>query len=57
MARVNIVNPQTATGPAKIWLDTVQAQLGVTPNFIRVLAIQCHFVVAQASVTPDRGMR
>ena len=38
MARVNIVNPQTATGPAKIWLETVQAQLGVTPNFIRVLA-------------------
>ncbi|MBL8515995.1 MAG: carboxymuconolactone decarboxylase family protein [Betaproteobacteria bacterium] len=38
MARVHIVNPNTATGPAKSLLDAVQAQLGVTPNFIRVLA-------------------
>ncbi len=38
MSRLTIVNPQTATGPAKTLLDAVQSQLGVTPNFIRVLA-------------------
>ncbi len=38
MARVQVVNPQTATGEAKSLLDAVQAKLGVTPNFIRVLA-------------------
>ncbi len=38
MARVQVVNPQTATGEAKSLLDAVQAQLGITPNFIRVLA-------------------
>jgi len=38
MSRVQVVNPQTATGAAKALLDAVQAQLGVTPNFIRVLA-------------------
>ncbi|MBL8378637.1 MAG: peroxidase-related enzyme [Burkholderiales bacterium] len=38
MSRINIVDPRTATGPAKTLLDAVQAQLGVTPNFIRVLA-------------------
>ncbi len=38
MARVQVVNPQTATGEAKTLLDAVQAQLGITPNFIRVLA-------------------
>jgi uncharacterized peroxidase-related enzyme len=38
MSRLSIVNPQTATGPAKTLLDAVQSQLGVTPNFIRVLA-------------------
>ena len=38
MARVQVVNPQTATGEAKALLDAVQAKLGVTPNFIRVLA-------------------
>lgn len=38
MARVQIVNPQTATGDAKTLLDAVQSQLGITPNFIRVLA-------------------
>jgi uncharacterized peroxidase-related enzyme len=38
MARVQVINPQTATGEAKTLLDAVQAQLGVTPNFIRVLA-------------------
>lgn len=38
MARINVINPQTATGAAKKLLDAVQSQLGVTPNFIRVLA-------------------
>lgn len=38
MARVQIINPQTATGDTKALLDAVQSQLGVTPNFIRVLA-------------------
>jgi len=38
MTRVPTINPQTATGEAKVLLDAVQAQLGVTPNFIRVLA-------------------
>ena len=38
MTRVQIVNPQTATGEARVLLDAVQSQLGVTPNFIRVLA-------------------
>lgn len=38
MARVQVVNPQSATGEAKSLLDAVQAKLGVTPNFIRVLA-------------------
>ena len=38
MARITVVNPQTATGDTKNLLDAVQSQLGVTPNFIRVLA-------------------
>lgn len=38
MSRVQIVDPKTATGDARRLLDAVQSQLGVTPNFIRVLA-------------------
>lgn len=38
MSRVQIVDPKTATGDARTLLDAVQRQLGVTPNFIRVLA-------------------
>lgn len=38
MARIHVVNPQTATGEAKTLLDAVQAKLGVAPNFLRVLA-------------------
>lgn len=38
MARIHVVDPQTATGEAKTLLDAVQAKLGVTPNFLRVLA-------------------
>ncbi len=38
MARIAIVNPATATGDAKTLLDAVQAKLGMTPNFLKVLA-------------------
>lgn len=38
MARVPVIDPKTATGEVRQLLDGVQAQLGVTPNFIRVLA-------------------
>jgi uncharacterized peroxidase-related enzyme len=38
MSRINVIDPKTATGDARAMLDAVQAQLGVTPNFIRVLA-------------------
>ncbi|MBI4693287.1 MAG: peroxidase-related enzyme [Gammaproteobacteria bacterium] len=38
MARINVVNPQTAAGEAKTLLDAIQAKLGITPNFLRVLA-------------------
>jgi uncharacterized peroxidase-related enzyme len=38
MSRVRIIDPKTAAAPAKALLDAVQAQLGATPNFIRVLA-------------------
>ncbi len=38
MSRVQIVDPKSATGEARRLLDAVQSQLGVTPNFIRLLA-------------------
>lgn len=38
MARVNVVDPKTASGETKELLDGVQQALGSTPNFIRVLA-------------------
>jgi uncharacterized peroxidase-related enzyme len=38
MSRIHVVDPKTATGAARTLLDAVQSQLGVTPNFIRVLA-------------------
>jgi uncharacterized peroxidase-related enzyme len=38
MARIPAVDPATATGEAKALLDGVQAKLGMTPNFLRVLA-------------------
>lgn len=38
MARVNVIDPKTATGEAKQQLDAVQAGLGMVPNFIGVLA-------------------
>jgi AhpD family alkylhydroperoxidase len=38
MSRIQLVDPSTASGDARTLLDAVQAQLGATPNFIRVLA-------------------
>ena len=38
MARIQVIDPKTATGKTRQLLDAVQAQLGATPNFIRVLA-------------------
>lgn len=38
MARIAVIDPQTATGEAKPLLDAVQSALGMVPNFIRVLA-------------------
>ena len=38
MTRIPAIDPKTANGDARRLLDAVQAQLGVTPNFIRVLA-------------------
>ena len=38
MARIPVIDPQTATGEAKTLLDAVQSSLGMVPNFIRVLA-------------------
>ncbi len=38
MARVSVIDPQTATGEIRQLLDAVQAGLGTVPNFIRVLA-------------------
>jgi uncharacterized peroxidase-related enzyme len=38
MARVAVIDPQTATGETKQLLDAVQSGLGMVPNFIRVLA-------------------
>ena len=38
MARVAIIDPQTAAGETRQLLDAVQSGLGMVPNFIRVLA-------------------
>lgn len=38
MARLTVIDPQTATGDTKKLLDAVQSALGLVPNFIRVLA-------------------
>ena len=38
MSRIQTVDPKTATGATRTLLDAVQSQLGVTPNFIRILA-------------------
>lgn len=38
MARVALIDPQTATGEARSLLDAVQSGLGMVPNFIRILA-------------------
>jgi uncharacterized peroxidase-related enzyme len=46
MARINVVDPKTATGKARELLDGVQQQLGVVPNFIRALANSPHALAA-----------
>jgi uncharacterized peroxidase-related enzyme len=38
MSHIAAIDPKAATGEAKQLLDAVQSQLGITPNFIRVLA-------------------
>ncbi|HEV7370842.1 carboxymuconolactone decarboxylase family protein [Arenibaculum sp.] len=38
MSRIPMIDPAAATGEAAVLLAAVQSQLGVTPNFIRVLA-------------------
>ena len=38
MSRLQPVDPKTATGESRQLLDSVQAQLGAVPNFLRVLA-------------------
>jgi len=38
MCRINVIDPDTATGEARALLDAVQQQLGVVPNIIRALA-------------------
>lgn len=38
MARIAVIDPESATGEAKKLLDGVQAGLGAVPNFIRALA-------------------
>lgn len=38
MARIPAVDPATATGETRTLLNGVQAKLGTTPNFLRVLA-------------------
>jgi uncharacterized peroxidase-related enzyme len=38
MIRVRVIDPKHATGEAAALLQAVHRQLGVTPNFIRVLA-------------------
>lgn len=38
MARLAIIDPNSSTGEAKQLLDAVQSDLGMVPNFIRVLA-------------------
>lgn len=38
MSRIQIVDPKTAIGDARQLLDAAQSQLGIIPNFIRILA-------------------
>lgn len=38
MSRINVLDPESATGEARALLDGVQKQLGTVPNFIRALA-------------------
>ncbi len=53
MPRLNALNPATATGDAKILLDSVQSKIGMTPNLLRTLAnapaaLKAYLVVGEA---------
>jgi hypothetical protein len=39
MQRIDALDPQAATGPAKALLDGVQRKLGFVPNFMRTHAV------------------
>ncbi len=39
MSRITIVEPDQARPEAKLMLDAVQAQLGMVPNFVKLLAV------------------
>jgi uncharacterized peroxidase-related enzyme len=61
MARIPAVDPATASGEDKTLLDAVQAKLGMTPNFLRVLAnspaalrafLGLHGIAEQGSLDP-----
>jgi uncharacterized peroxidase-related enzyme len=39
MQRIDAIDPQAATGPAKALLDGVQNKLGFVPNLMRTLAV------------------
>jgi uncharacterized peroxidase-related enzyme len=38
MSRIHVIDPNTAVGESKTLLDAVQTKLGITPNFLKVLA-------------------
>ncbi len=38
MRRISIVNDQAATAEQQGLFDTIQAQLGIVPNFLKVFA-------------------
>lgn len=55
MSRINIVNPTTATGPARAMMDAVQAKIGMTPNFIRLFANSPQALEAYLSFSGSLG--
>lgn len=38
MSRISVIQPEQAHGETRLMLDAVQSQLGVVPNFVKVLA-------------------
>ncbi|MDZ4135769.1 MAG: hypothetical protein U1D06_09285 [Paracoccaceae bacterium] len=55
MARVAVIDPQTATGEAKQLLAAVQSGLCMVPNFIRVLANSPRRCVRFSGFTPSQA--